>query len=74
MTIDAREQTRSRLIGTMFTSNALSSTAFIGTVTVSSLVAEQITGSASLSGLPNTMGTVAAAAGAAILSARSFKF
>ncbi|MDK1018384.1 MAG: MFS transporter [Actinomycetota bacterium] len=74
MTIDAREQTRSRLIGTMFTSNALSSTAFIGTVTVSSLVAEQITGSASLSGLPNTMGTVAAAAGAAILSALSFKF
>ena len=67
------EQTRSRLIGTMFASNALSSTAFIGIVTVSSLVAEQITGSASLSGFPNTMGTVGTAAGAAILSALSFR-
>lgn len=67
------EQNRSRLIGTLFASNALSSTAFIGIVTVSSLVAEQITGSASLSGFPNTMGTVGTAAGAAILSALSFR-
>jgi MFS family permease len=51
----------------------MSSTAYIGVVTVSSLIAEQITGSASLSGIPNTMGTFGAAAGAVALSALSFK-
>lgn len=70
---DSLDQTRSRLIGTLFAGNALSSTAYIGIVTVSSLIAEQITGSASLSGLPNMVGTVGTAAGAATLSALSFK-
>jgi MFS family permease len=69
----ASERTRSRLIRTLFAGNAFSSTAYIGVVTVSSLIAEQITGSASLSGIPNTMGTFGAAAGAATLSALSFR-
>jgi MFS family permease len=67
------ERTRSRLIGTLFVGNAFSSTAYIGIVTVSSLIAEQVTGSARLSGIPNTMGTFGAAAGAAALSALSFR-
>jgi MFS family permease len=73
MPTDANTRTRSRLIGTLFAGNALSSTAYIGVVTVSSLIAEQVTGSARLSGIPNTMGTFGAAAGAAALSALSFK-
>jgi MFS family permease len=73
MLTEANERIRSRLIGTLFTGNAFSSTAYIGVVTVSSLVAEQVTGSATLSGIPNTMGTFGAAAGAAVLSALSFK-
>jgi len=70
---ESLDQTRSRLIGTLFAGNAMSSTAYIGVVTVSSLIAEQVTGSASLSGIPNTMGTIGSAAGAATLSALSFK-
>jgi predicted MFS family arabinose efflux permease len=70
---DSADQSRSRLIGTLFAGNALSSTAYIGVVTVSSLIAEQITGSASLSGLPNTVGTIGAAAGATTLSVLSFR-
>jgi MFS family permease len=70
---EANTRTRSRLIGTLFVGNALSSTAYIGVVTVSSLVAEQVTGSTSLSGIPNTMGTIGTAAGAASLSALSFR-
>jgi predicted MFS family arabinose efflux permease len=73
MPTEAVERARSRLIGTLFTGNAFSSTAYIGVVTVSSLIAEQVTGSARLSGIPNTMGTFGAAAGAATLSALSFK-
>ena len=73
MPTETSEQTRSRLIGTLFSGNALSSTAYIGVVTVSSLIAEQVTGSASLSGFPNTMGTVGAAVGATALSALSFR-
>jgi MFS family permease len=73
MPTNAKEKTRSRLIWTLFTGNALSSTAYIGVVTVSSLIAEQVTGSARLSGIPNTMGTFGAAAGAAALSALSFR-
>lgn len=73
MPTDTNESTRSRLIGTLFAANAMSSTAYIGVVTVSSLIAEQVTGSTSLSGLPNAVGTLGTAAGAAMLSALSFK-
>jgi MFS family permease len=73
MPTEADARSRSRLIGVLFAGNALSSTAYIGIVTVSSLVAEQVTGSASLSGIPNTMGTIGTAVGAATLSALSFR-
>lgn len=66
-------ETRSRLIWTLFAGNGISSTAYIGLVTVSSLIAEEVTGSASLSGLPNAIGTLGTAAGAAALSALSFR-
>ena len=82
MPTEANAKTRSRLIGTLFAGNALSSTAFIGVVTVASLIGEQVTGSEGLSGLPNMMGTFGSAAGAGALSAlglrigrrRSFTF
>ena len=54
---------------TMFAANALSSTAFIGAVTVASLVAESLLGSARLAGLPSTAATVGTAAGALALGA-----
>ena len=73
MPTKANERTRSRLIWTLFSGNAFSSIAFIGVVTVSSLIAEQVSGSARLSGIPNTMGTFGTAAGAVALSALSFK-
>lgn len=66
-------ETRSRLIWTLFAGNGISSTAYIGVVTVSSLIAEQVTGSASLSGLPNAIGTFGAATGATALSVLSFR-
>lgn len=67
------ERTRSRLITTLFIGNALSSIAFIGVVTVSSLIAEQVSGSASLSGFPNAFGTIGTALGASILATLSFR-
>jgi MFS family permease len=67
-TVAAHEQTRRRLIGTLFTGNAIGSTAYIGIATVAALLAEDITGSTSLSGLAATTGTLGVAAGAAILS------
>lgn len=62
------EATRRRLIGTLFTGNAIGSTAYIGIATVAALLAEDITGSTSLSGLAATTGTLGVAAGAATLS------
>lgn len=72
-TIDTHEQTRKRLIGTLFAGNAIASTAYIGIATVSTLIAEQITGSTSVSGLAPTVGTFGIAAGAAGLSWSSSK-
>ena len=62
------ESTRRRLIATLFTGNAIGSTAYIGIATLAALVAEEITGSTSLSGLAATTGTLGVAAGAAALS------
>jgi len=70
---DVSERTRTRLIGTLFAGNALTSTGYIGVVTVSTLISEQITGSTSLSGIPGTFGTIGVAAGAAGLSALSLR-
>jgi MFS family permease len=71
--VETHEPTRRRLIGTLFTGNAISSTAYIGIATVAALVAEDITGSTSLSGLAATTGTLGVAAGAAALSWMSLK-
>lgn len=67
-TVAAHEFTRRRLIGTLFTGNAIGSTAYIGIATVAALLADDITGSTSLSGLAATTGTLGVAAGAATLS------
>lgn len=64
----ALEPTKRRLIGTLFAGNAIGSTAYIGIATVAALIAEEITGSTSLSGLPATTGTLGVALGAAALS------
>jgi len=66
--VASHESTRRRLIGTLFTGNAISSTAYIGIATVAALLAEDITGSTSLAGLAATTGTLGVAAGAAALS------
>jgi len=71
--IETRERTRTRLIWTLFAGNAVIATGYIGVVTVSTLVAEQITGSTGLAGVPGTLGTVGVAAGAATLSALSLR-
>lgn len=63
------ERTRTRLIWTMFAANALSSTAFIGAVTVAPLLAEGLLGSAGLAGVPSTAATLGTAAGALALGA-----
>lgn len=61
------ERTRTRLVWTMFGFNALSSTAFIGAVTVAPLIGEGLLGSARLAGLPSTAATVGTAAGSILL-------
>ncbi|MDA2979118.1 MAG: MFS transporter [Actinomycetota bacterium] len=67
------EQTRQRLIWTLFTGNAIGSTAYIGIATVAALIANDITGSTSLAGLPGATGTLGLAAGAAALSWMSYR-
>lgn len=71
--VETQERTRKRLIWTLFTGNAIIATGFIGLVTISTLVAEQITGSTRLAGIPGTLGTVGVAVGAATLSSLSLR-
>lgn len=61
------EGTRRRLIGTLFGANALSSTAFIGAVTIAPIVGATLTGSPTLAGIPSTLATVGTAAGSLVL-------
>lgn len=65
---ETADQTRRRLTGTLFAGNAIGSTAYIGIATLAAIVAEDITGSTSLSGLAATTGTLGVAVGAATLS------
>lgn len=69
----ATEDTRTRLVWTLFTGNAIGSTAYIGIATVAALIAEEITGSTSLSGLAGATGTLGVALGAAVLSWVSYR-
>lgn len=56
---------RRRLLGTLFVGSALSRTGLIAVLTVAALAAEDMLGSASLSGLPAATATVGIAAGTA---------
>lgn len=62
------EATRRRLIGVMFGANAFSSTAYISTITIASIVGATFTGSPRLAGVPSTISTVGTAIGAVVLA------
>jgi MFS family permease len=66
------EVTRRRLIWTLFTGNAIGTTAYIGVATVAALIADEITGSTSLSGLPGASATLGVAVGVGVLSWTSY--
>ncbi len=72
-TIPKQQATRKRLIWTLFTGNAIGSTAYIGIATVAALIAEEITGSTSLAGFAGSTGTLGVALGAALLSWMSYR-
>ncbi len=72
--IPDQQPTRNRLVWTLFTGNAIGSTAYIGIATVAALIAEEITGSTSLSGLAGATGTLGVAVGAAALSWMSYQW
>jgi MFS family permease len=59
---------RRRTIAVFFGGVAVANTGFIAAITVTSLVAEQITGSARLSGVPGAVGTLGTAVGATLVS------
>lgn len=68
------EETRRRLLGTLFLSSAFVRTGFIAAVTVSALVAEDLLDSVALSGMPAAAATIGVAVGttpvAALMAAR----
>ncbi len=72
-TTETQEATRKRLIWTLFTGNAIGSISYIGIATIGALIADELTGSTALSGLPSTAGTLGVAGGAAALSWMSYR-
>jgi MFS family permease len=58
-----------RLIGVLFAGTGLARTGFIATITVGSLIAEDLLGSASLAGLPAATATIGVAVGTAPIAA-----
>ena len=72
-TTATQEATRTRLIWTLFSGNAIGSTAYIGIATIGALIADELTGSTSLAGLPSMAGTIGVATGAASLSWMSYR-
>ncbi len=60
---------RTRLLGVLFTASALARTGFIATITVGSLVAEDLLGAATLAGAPAAAATVGVAVGIAPIAA-----
>ena len=60
---------RRRLIGVLFAGTGLARTGFIATITVGSLIAEDLLGSASLAGLPAATATIGVAVGTAPIAA-----
>jgi MFS family permease len=65
----APPKTRRRLLGVLFAGSALARTAFIATITVTSLVAEDLLGAATLSGLPAAATTIGVAMGTTPIAA-----
>lgn len=61
--------TRKRLLGTLFFGSGLVRTGFIAAVTVTSLVAEDLLGSVTLSGLPSAAATIGVALGTTPIAA-----
>ncbi len=61
--------TRQRLLGTLFLGSGLVRTGFIAAVTVTSLVAEDLLGSVTLSGLPSAAATIGVAVGTTPIAA-----
>lgn len=70
---ETNEGIRTRLIWTLFAGNAFLSTAYVSVMTVSTLIAKQITDSTGLSGTPGTMAMLGVGVGAATLSSVSIK-
>jgi len=60
--------TRKRLTAVLFGGVALGSTAYIAAVTLSTLAVDEITGSASLAGVPGAIATLGTAVGTSLLS------
>ena len=69
---DARGPRR-RITGALFVGNALSSTAYLGIISVAALAAQELTGGPQLAGLPSAVSTVGSALGATVLSGWSRK-
>jgi MFS family permease len=67
--VDAHLATRRRLIRTIFAAVGSASTAYFAVLTVAPLVARDLTGSRTWSGIPGGLATAGAAAGAAMLTA-----
>ena len=65
----APRRIRRRLLAVLFAGSGLARTGFIAAITVSSLVAEDVLGSASLAGLPSATATVGVALGTAPIAA-----
>ena len=63
------DKTRNRLLGTLFLGSGLVRTGFIAAVTVTALVAEDLLGSVTLSGLPSAAATIGVAAGTTPIAA-----
>ena len=65
---NARMSNRRRTTGAFFAGVAVANTGFIAAITITGLVAEQITGSARMSGLPGATSTFGTALGATVVS------
>jgi MFS family permease len=63
------QRVRRKLLTVLFVGSGLARTGFIAAVTVSSLVAEDVLGSASLAGVPSAAATIGVAAGTAPIAA-----
>ncbi len=70
---DDQHGARRRITGALFVGNALSSTAYLGVISVAGLAAQDLTGGPHLAGLPSAVSTVGSALGAAALSGWSRK-